>query len=191
LETKGRRERTRVILVRHARPIIAPDVPAESWMLAPDVGTDVEGLAESIGRYGADGVVASTEAKAHGTAEMIAHALELPLSLDPAFREQGGGQVPFLSDRDFFDAVARHFERRDEVILGSESSAQAAQRFEIGIEALGDRFACPVVVTHGRVMCAWMARALAVDPLPIWRTLLLPDALVVDLAEGTVERIAS
>jgi broad specificity phosphatase PhoE len=187
--TGDKHHRTRVILVRHARPVIAPDRPASTWALADDVRREVEDLAGAIRRHGADGVVASPEAKARGTAEIMATRLDLPLILDAAFREQGGDRVPFLDDEAFYAAVAEHFERSNEVVFGEESSAQAAQRFAAGVDQAHGRFARPIVVTHGRAMCAWVARALGVDPLPIWRALRLPDAFVVDVSEGTLERI--
>jgi broad specificity phosphatase PhoE len=183
-------DRKRLILVRHARSVIAPDRPASTWALANDVRQEVEELAAAMRRLGADGVVASPEPKARGTAEIIAGCLNLSLIVEPAFREQGGDRTPFLSDAAFYAAVADHFARRDEVVFGAESSAQAAQRFAAGIDPARERFGCPIVVTHGRVMCGYLARALGVDPHPIWNSLRLPDAYAVDLAAGALERIA-
>jgi len=157
--------------------------------LAEGAAGEVARLADELRHLGADGVVSSSEPKAHGTAEVIARSLDLPLTANDAFREQGGGQVPYLSDEAFLAAVAEHFRRPDEVVFGSETSAQAARRLAAGIAETRQRFRCPIVVTHGRVMCGYLAVALDVDPVPIWRSLRLPDALVVDLGARQWTRV--
>ncbi|HVL26264.1 MAG TPA: histidine phosphatase family protein [Thermomicrobiales bacterium] len=178
-----------VILVRHAQPVIVPDRPTSTWALADGARQEIEALAASIRDLSADGVVASPQVKAHGTGEVIAGFLGLPLESDDAFREQGGDTEPFLPDADFRAAVAAHFARPDDVVFGSESSTQAARRFAEGIDRACAAFRLPVVVTHGRVMCGYLASALGIDPLPVWRDLRLPDAYLIDLDDGTLVRI--
>jgi broad specificity phosphatase PhoE len=178
-----------IILVRHARPVIVPDMPAAAWRLAPDARADVARLAEAMRAHGAGGVIASPEPKARRTAEVIAERLGLSLTTDDAFREQGGGETPFLSDADFLAAVADHFACPDDVVFGAESSTHAARRFAGGIDRARAAFSLPIVVTHGRVMCGYLATALGIDPLPVWRDLRLPDAYLIDADDGTLVRI--
>ncbi len=189
MQEEDRERGARIILVRHARPVIDPEVPAASWALAGDAAGAVARLAERLRDLGGDGVVTSPEPKARGTAGIIARCLDLPLAVDEALREQDAGNVPYLSNEAFLAAVEEHFRRRDEIVFGAESSAQAARRFASGVEAAQGRFRCPIVVTHGRVLCAYLVDAIGVDPVPLWRSLRLPDAFVVDLELRTWARV--
>jgi broad specificity phosphatase PhoE len=180
---------TRIVLVRHARPVIDPDRPGRTWSLAGDAREDVLRLAEAIRPLGCDGVVASPEPKARDTGGIIAGAFDVPCTVDDAFREQGGDAIPWLGDDAFKAAVADHFARPNEVVFGDESSADAARRFAAGVARARAAHGFPLVATHGRVMCGYLAQALGIDPRPIWSTLRLPDALVVDLEEKTVNRL--
>lgn len=180
---------SRMVLVRHARPVIDPNTSPELWELKAGAEDDVKRLAKAIRTVGCDGVVVSPELKARRTGEILARCLELPVMIDPAFIEQGGGRVPWLPDRAFLAAVEEHFAHGDRVVFGTETSHQAAARFASGIEHASAGTTCPVVVTHGRVMCGYVANMIGVDPVPIWRSLRLPDAFIMDLSARTFRRI--
>lgn len=181
---------TPIVLVRHARPAIDPVRPAGDWLLADDANESVLRLAEGIGAVGADGIVTSPEPKALGTARLIAGRLDLPVMVDEALREQGGDMIPWIAGPEEFRAAVReHFGRADEAVLGDEPSADAAARFAEAVERARGQFRCPVVVTHGRVMCGYLGASFGIDPMEIWETLRLPDAFVLDLVSGSVVRI--
>ena len=180
-------DRPLLVLVRHARPLIDPRRPAATWDLHPAAGPDVAQLAEAIRPLGVDGVASSLEPKAQATAAILAERLGLPLTIEDAFREQSSEGLPWLGDEAFRAAVAEHFARPQEAVLGTESSADAARRFAAGVDRARADFRRPVVVTHGRVLCGYLAQTLGIAPLPLWSGLRLPDALLVDLAAGTVE----
>lgn len=180
----------RIVLVRHARPDIDPARPAGEWSLAHDAGEVVNRLAANLGGLGVDGVLSSPEPKALATARILSTALDIPLAEDDAFREQGLDSVPWIPDQDGFVAVVRdHFARPDAAVFGDEPSTMAAARFADGVERALEMHGFPIVVTHGRVMCGYLRRATGVDPMEIWPTLRMPDALVVDPGAPTIVRV--
>lgn len=181
---------TKIVLVRHARPEIDPAYPAGIWELAGDAGVAVDRLAMDLAGLSVDGIVTSPEPKAAATAQIIAAALDLPRSEDESFREQGLDTTPWISGPDgFVQAVRDHFACPEEAVFGDEPSSVAAARFAFGVERARAMHQYPVIVTHGRVMCGYLREAIGVEPMDVWPTLRMPDALVVDLDGKTLERV--
>jgi broad specificity phosphatase PhoE len=155
------------------------------WVLEPSAAGRVARLAKQIQTLGGDGVVASPEPKALETGKIIADELGVSLWVDPDLREQGGEQVPWIEPvEEFQAAVAEHFSRPTDVVLGVESSSAAVDRFEMAVNRARMRRRCPVLVSHGRIICGYMARAVGIDPMSIWPTLLMPDAIMLDVDTG-------
>jgi broad specificity phosphatase PhoE len=181
---------THIILVRHARPVIDQLEAAHTWVLDPSEATVVSELATGLRELGPDGIVASPEPKALETGRIISRDLGIPIAIDADLREQGDGQVSWIASPEAFRAaVAEHFARPAEVVLGGESSHAAVDRFGRVVERARAGHRCPVIVTHGRIMCGYLANVLTIDPMSIWPTLSMPDALVLDLEAGQWRRI--
>lgn len=177
----GNRLASRVVLVRHARPVVDPAADPGSWVLDPSARGEVTVLATRLLAFEPDGVISSPEAKALETGQHLARALGIPCGVDDDLREQGGATVPWIASPEAFrDVVADHFAHPENVVLGEESSRMAADRFAKGVERARSVRQCPVIVTHGRVMCGYLASVLSADATTIWCTLRMPDALVVD-----------
>jgi len=171
----------RVILVRHARPVIDPTADAASWAIDPSVHGEIERLAADISAFGCDSVVTSAEEKARSTGHLIAGMLDAPVRVDPDLGEQGAGTVPWIADDEAFRVrVIEHFRRPDDRVFGEESSSDAAARFRSSVTRWADECRCPVLVTHGRVLSAYMAAIMGVDPVPFWLDLRMPDAFMVE-----------
>lgn len=187
--SRNRYEGTSIVLVRHARPVIDPGRPPGEWGLDEGYAADLASFAETLRPLGIDGVVTSPEPKAVGTARAIVDALTVPMSEDDDLREQGNGPIPWFSDDEFRRVVAEHFRRPDEIVLGAESSADAGRRFAAAVERARARFRFPALVSHGRVMCGYLAGVLERDPTPIWSDLRMPDALVLDLDRKHLSRV--
>lgn len=178
-----------VVLVRHAEPLVDPHRNASGWILT-DAGRDAaRAIAPGLVDEHPDVVVASTEHKARETGEIIADALELPMRTHEGLGEQGRDGVPYVADREvFLELVHQHFENPARVILGQETSHEAAARFGRVVAELGrDRpeACCPILVSHGRVMASYLASVTSVDAWELW----MPDAIAVDLECGTVRRL--
>jgi broad specificity phosphatase PhoE len=122
-----------------------------------------------------DAVVSSLEPKALETAE----AFGLPVELDSRLREHVRGGVPHFDDPEEFErAVAAGFARPHEAVFGDESFDAAHERFAAAVDDARARHSGRLaVVAHGTVIALYAARALGADPLALWRSLGLPDAV--------------
>jgi len=170
--------------------VIDPARPASAWRLDGEAASDVIRLAGAIGTLGVDGIVSSAQPKAIGTAQLIGEALEVSVEEDAALGEQGGETVRWMASPEAFtDAVRRHFEDRSVAVLGDESSAAAAERFSGAVERARVRYRFPVLVTHGRVMCAYLGVTFGIDPMRLWESLRMPDAFMVDFGSGSVSPV--
>lgn len=181
-----------LILVRHARPEVRPDVPAGVWPLSRAGRADACALGERLrAAFGPLRVVTSGEQKAIETGEAIAGG---GVTIDGRFGEQGLGTVPFLPADAFRARAIAHFRRPQDRVLGEESSAEAASRFDAALRdrLAGEHDATPVIVSHGRVLSAWLAMAAlpaARDAATgsaeaIWQRLRMPDAFVLRRGDG-------
>ena len=154
------------------------------WALASDGIEDARRLGLSLRDVVADGavtVVCSTERKAIETAEA--------LGVGNVHHDQRLREV----DRPWYD-VERSFEVAVRQYLtgvpmpGWESLDDAVARFGSAISDLDD--AC-IVVSHGTVMSAWLGQQIPdLDAVSFWDELQMPDAWLVDLDIGSVQRIA-
>ncbi|MBS0331134.1 MAG: histidine phosphatase family protein [Proteobacteria bacterium] len=176
--------RGRLILVKHGRPEIEPNLPRSVWWLS-EAGREQAGrLAERLAAYAPDALFSSREPKASQTAEVLGARLGLANVVEPGFGEHRADEDPFDSQAGFEAKVARLFARPDEPAMGEETGAAARARFA---EALarrglpGGRTA--VVVSHGRIITLWLAPRLGLEPMRFW-TRLKPGCAVVVGAEG-------
>lgn len=172
---------SRLCLVRHTTPVVDPGRPAEEWEVDEEGRQQAEALVEQIAAASPTVIASSPERKAVVTAEIIAQGLGLELRIAPDLREQGLEPIPWFEDRELFEAKVReHFQRSEAVVLGNESSRAAARRFNAVVRTFGPE-EVPVLVSHGRIISAWLASQIALDAFEIWQNLRMPDALQVDV----------
>ena len=179
-----------LILIRHAEPVVDPGQPAAQWSLTPAGMEASRLLAIRLCALAPMCIVSSHERKAKATAEVIGGTLSIPVFEMPGFEEQGGNRIPFFADTEAFDrAVQRLFSTPDEVVLGQESANQAADRFAQALSSA--RATCPggtlACVSHGRVLCAFLARYFGVPAYSHWKRLGMPDAIMVDQQRRLLE----
>lgn len=172
---------THIVLIRHAAPAIDPAKPAHAWPLSEPGRRAAADLAPAVRALGVDRIVASTEPKAHQTAQAIAAKLGVPVTRSPAFVEHQRHTAEFFDDPEQFRArVIDCMRRPDEHVFGDETATAALERFAAGVEAhidlyMGQRLA---IVSHGTVMALYTARRRRVDPVDVWKALELPDLIV-------------
>jgi broad specificity phosphatase PhoE len=165
-----------VLLVRHSLPEVDRSIPAAAWRLSAEGRARCEALAERVAAYEPELVVASPEPKARETAELLARSLGLEVRESPDLREQERRTVGWLDRDDLEAAIRRLFAEPEPVVFGEESAAAALGRFSRAVEELGDR---AVVVSHGTVISLYVAAQTGQDPFELWRSLELPDLVVV------------
>jgi broad specificity phosphatase PhoE len=171
----------RLCLVRHTTPLIDQDRPAEEWGVGEEGRAQAEEIVPTLEEIEATIIVASPEPKARITAEILAQGSGLQLRVDDRLREQGLGAVPWYGGHDEFHSVVReHFALPEMKILGNESSRAAANRFNEVVQGFGPT-EVPVLVSHGRIISAWLATQIALDAFDIWQNLQMPDALFIEM----------
>lgn len=138
-----------VTLLRHAAPEVQPDVSPASWRLSRQGRSAAQRLR---GRLASGAVLASSlEVKALQTLCLASGITADGLHLDHRFGEVR--RVEPLDDDHRARRLAWVSGDIDERHSGWETSAEAADRFQAGLNAFdGD----VVVATHGMVMTAWL-----------------------------------
>jgi broad specificity phosphatase PhoE len=172
----------RLILVKHAMPVIVPDTPPPTWVLSDD-GRDASArIATELAGYQPVAVVTSVELKAAETGEIIAARLGQPSSTAPGLHEHERDVVPFDSVERFHQRMRQFFAEPAAVVYGAESADAAHARFEHAVRDLlvTHPDGSLIVVAHGTVISLLVARANGIEPFPIWTGLDVPSLVVVD-----------
>jgi broad specificity phosphatase PhoE len=167
-----------LILVRHAAPNVDKTVLSTRWTLSPEGRTASLRLAGNLVPLGPKAIVSSPEPKALETALILAQRLNLRVTPDDGLVEHRRPDLGFTGREEFESAVRTMFENPSERLFGGESADESCQRFE---RALACHAARPlVVVTHGTVLTLFVSRNVGLDPMTLWTSLRLPEALVLD-----------
>ncbi|HEU5439841.1 MAG TPA: histidine phosphatase family protein [Ktedonobacterales bacterium] len=175
-----------LVLIRHAAPVVTLGMDANDWPLSAEGRAGAAAFAENLAAYQPSHVVSSVEPKAAETAGIIAARLGVPVETVPGLHEHDRHGMGLLGREGFEAAVARFFASPTELVLGGETAHEANERFwqaVTGIIARADAERDILVVTHGTVLSLFAARAAGADPLALWRSLRLPDAVTFSLPE--------
>jgi broad specificity phosphatase PhoE len=178
----------RLILVKHAMPVIVPDAPPRTWRLSDEGRLAAARLAEELAAFDAVAVVTSLEPKAVETGQIIANRLTVTTSTAPGLHEHERDIVPFDNTELFHRRIRRLFDEPDQVVYGTETADAAHLRFEQAVRAVeaAQPTGTLIVVAHGTVISLLVARANGFDPFPFWQALGLPEAVVVDRGTFTL-----
>jgi len=167
-------EPSRLILVKHSAVDVVPDQPPATWRLSADGRARCAALADRLAPFRPERITSSVEPKARETAELVAARLGIPLGTAPDLHEHDRRNTAFLGANVFDAAVARFFAEPDALVLGHETAAAAARRFDravvaVAAESTGET-TC-VIVTHGTVIALFVAAHAGIEPLGLWREL--------------------
>jgi broad specificity phosphatase PhoE len=179
----------KLILIKHASPLVIPGTPPEQWQLS-DKGKDAcAPLAEALREHQPSIIITSEEPKAQETAQLIASKLSIPTETAAGLHEHDRSNVPHMRSGEFISHVELFFRRPDERVLGRESADECLSRFEKAIDAT--IAAHPdgnlAIVTHGTVLAVFHAEHTGKAPFDLWRNLGLPSFVVMTLPEFRVE----
>jgi broad specificity phosphatase PhoE len=182
---------TRLILVKHAMPLIDESRPPREWPISPEGLAASERLADKLAGLRIGSVAASSEPKANDTGAAIAARLAVPMVTDSGLIEHHREAVPFLPRDEFNAIIGRLFDEPDRLIYGEETADQAHARFSAALDR--QIAAAPagalLVASHGTVISLWVSRRLRIAPLPLWKALTLPSAVVLSEDGRSVELI--
>jgi len=176
-----------LILVRHGRPVIDPDIPPPQWGLCPEGRDAVAALAEKLTGLGVKAAISSPEPKALQTAEIIGQRLGLAVEVEHGLGEHKRPHTSFGTEAEFQAKIANIFARPHEPAPGGESAEQARERLAA---ALARHITRPLLaVTHGTVLSYYVAKLANCDAHDLWRSLRTPDAFVFDADGNLLERL--
>jgi broad specificity phosphatase PhoE len=170
---------TRLVLVRHAMPLLDPTQPARLWRLGDEGRAAARQLRPLID--GSAPLLSSDEPKAVQT-------LREATGRDDVLTDAGFREVtrPDVRTGDYRERARAYL--RGDAEDGWEPPAQVADRFAQAIaRVVGGP--PPVIGTHGLALTLWLTGVVGGDPVRRWEGLRFPDLLEVDLAAGTVTRL--
>jgi broad specificity phosphatase PhoE len=169
----------RLLLIRHAAPLILQDAPAREWPLAEDGRQACEEFVGRLAEYRVTAIISSAEVKTQETAAILAARLGLTPDVDAGLNEQRRENVLFMGRADFEAAIRRLFVEPDTLVFGQETATQAYTRFAGAVQRAlaahpnGD----VALVTHGTVMTLYVERHAGVEPFAFWQALTMPDLI--------------
>ncbi len=180
----------RVILVRHAQPVIEPDKPSETWELSDDGRAATVALAQALKTFAPAAILCGAEPKMTGTATTLSEQIGVPVKPLPGLSEHARRTAKF-ADKDAFEAAIKSlFERPHETVYGEESANQTYDRFSVALD--GTLAARPqdtvIAVSGGTAICIFLARRSGIDAFATWKRLRLPMAFVLDPENWKIER---
>jgi broad specificity phosphatase PhoE len=180
-----------LVLVKHAMPILEPDVPARQWVLGDEGRRQSHALAQQLARFRPVVVVNSVEPKAKETAETVAADLGCTTAVVPGLHEHERANVGWLGGGELTRAVELFFANPDAVVFGTESASAARRRFGDAVDGLlrdhpGQNL---IVVAHGTVISLFVAERAGVDGFALWRRLTCPSYVVLARADLRLQEL--
>ncbi|MBA2345095.1 MAG: histidine phosphatase family protein [Rubrobacter sp.] len=177
-------ERT-LILVKHARPEILPELPPNRWRLSDEGRRDCAALAKRLREYAPSVIVSSEEPKAIETARIVAERMDVNRCVHHNLHEHDRTGAPFGTEAEFRLSARKFFRNPETLVWGNETAAQARDRFTGAIDAVLQQYreSNVVVVTHGTVISLFIAQHSDIEGYELWLELGLASFCVLSLPE--------
>ena len=175
----------KLLLIKHAKPLVDPAKSSELWRLADEGREQAKKLGGELAQYQPAIVISSDEPKAQETAAIVAEQLKIPTESAGGLREHDRRNVPHMQPGEFISSVELFFRRPSELSLGGETAQQALARFEAAVnEAISKHPTGNLaIVSHGTVIALFVEKHSDRNGFQIWREMSLPSFAVFDLPE--------
>ena len=172
-----------LVLARHARPEVNPDLPSSSWDLGPEGVEAARRMGHRLRALALDLVVTSGEPKAVSTGRAVADVLDLPWQTGHDLHEHVRTSAGYVADAAAFTAmVQRFFAEPSSMVFGDETADAAFARYSAAVDAVvrvhRRRRLC--IVSHGTVLSLYLSRRYGLDAWSTWQALGQPAYVVVD-----------
>src|SRR5438874_1782312 len=95
----------RLILIKHAKPLIDPAKSSELWKLSEEGRAQAKILADQLAPYNVSVVISSDEPKAIETAQILASALKIATESGGDLHEHDRSNVPHMRSGEFISHV--------------------------------------------------------------------------------------
>jgi broad specificity phosphatase PhoE len=175
----------KLILVKHALPVIAPDTPSPRWVLSDEGRERCGWLAGELEAHGVERLCCSLEPKALETAALVGVRLGLAVSPREGLQENDRTGLAFSTADELRDRIRRLFALPDERVMGREAAREALERFSSAVRAAiaeaPDR--TTAIVAHGTVTTLLVMAHNPIEPFAFWERLGLPSYVVLDAAD--------
>ena len=170
----------KLILVKHASPLVIPGTPPEKWKLSDKGRESCEPLAEAVREHAPAVIVSSEEPKAKETAELLGEKLAVPVETAKGLHEHDRSNVPHMRSGEFISHMEVFFRKPTERVLGRESAVQALDRFESAVNAVVAKHpeGNIAIVSHGTVIALFAAEFSDRYGFELWREMGLPSYAV-------------
>lgn len=184
---------TRLVLAKHAQPILDASRPPREWRLSPDGERQAARLSAALRRFAPLRLVASPEPKAARTAAIVGDALGIPCASVAGLEEIDRPVLPILPAPEHERLNARLFVEYDRPVLGQESAHDARDRFAAAVSKELQRTTedSLVVVAHGTVIALLVSACNDVDAFDLWKRLQCPSFVVLDAASLTLLEVVA
>jgi len=163
-----------LILAKHAMPELVAAMPPRDWRLGPDGEAQARALALRLREHSPVALVSSEEPKAQRTAELVGAELGVPFSTRAGLEEFDRPALPLLTSNEHARLNAPIFTQPTRRVLGRESGAEAARRFEAALAALleTERSSETLgIISHGTVIALLIAAHNRLDGFELWKEL--------------------
>jgi len=180
---------SRLILVRHAAPVIDADKPSADWPLSDAGRGAAAALAEQIAPLAPAVLVSGAEPKMIGTASAIGDRLGMANTPLERLNEHARRSTPFGDRESFRASIQGLFSRPGERIYGDESADETYGRWAAAMDrVLALARGRPVVaVSGGTAISLFVSRRTGIDPFAFWKALRLPQAFVLATEPWRIE----
>ena len=178
----------RLLLVRHAAPVIDPSIPSNEWALSQEGEDAASQLAQSLSRWSSSSVYSSPEARAIQTARLVGEEWSVAVRVEADLREVEGRS--WANSRVEYERIASQY-LRGEAVDGWEECMEAQRRIVATVQKLMDSGQDAIVVSHGLVLVLFLAWLLRVDAgtlVSMWRAIRFSDRCIVDWETREVVR---
>ncbi len=171
----------KLILIKHAQPIIIPQNPPHTWQLSPEGQEATHAFASLVKEFTPKHIFSSPEDKAIETALILAENLHIGFEIVGDLYEHERSNEKFEDHDIFVDKVRNFFAHPDELVYGQETATHARARFHVGL--LGawrrHRHHDVAVVAHGTVISLFVSHVIPeIDGFELWKCLKSPDMVV-------------
>jgi broad specificity phosphatase PhoE len=158
-----------VVFIRHAEPVVAPEMPPSQWQLSSRGKELSHDLGTCLRHRGLLRIVTSPEEKARATALAVAEVLEVSVMSDIRLCEV---QRPWIASN--FDGAVKRYLQGD-LIADWEPVEHVVARFVDSL--VSNSSDGPIgVVTHGTAMACLVGTDPSVNRAAFWSGLTMPDA---------------
>jgi broad specificity phosphatase PhoE len=161
-----------VILVKHAAPVLTPDVPSNRWVLSAAGQESCRWLASELRGRGLRRLYSSLEPKALETAARVAIEVGVDVRLRADLHENDRTGLAFGPAGGMERLIARFFDEPDVLVMGRETASTARARFTSAVRQIADESADgpAAIVAHGTVITLLLAQFSGVEPFAFWKT---------------------